>query len=322
MGDTQPVNILFVDDRPENLTALETLLVSKCRVLFKAHSADEALALVAKHQFAMIFLDMGALDDSGYNLAGIIRNNPKTAFVPIIFLAPDNTQDLKIFEGFEAGPVDCLFKPVHPNLLESKVQTFQVLSQKEHQARLAEKKLAEAQTALTMITRTDGLTGIANRRYFDEVLEKEWRRAIRKSNRLSLIMADIDYFKPYNESYGHWQGDVCLQRIAKALSGSVNRPVDLVARYGGEEFVALLPETDSKGVVHLANKMKSAVEGLAIEHTSSRVSANITISLGAATLTPGQEQNPHELVTQAERALYVAKMGGRNRVSAALPASD
>jgi len=319
MGDNYDVNILLIGGQSENWASFESLLASAGRSFFKANTGDEAKTMLLGRSFAMVFVEM---DVFGYEIAEMMRNQEITAHIPIIFVTAGTQEDLKTFQGFEMGPVDCLHKPVHPGLLDSKTRVFETLHKQKDALTSSKKLLDDAEFVLASVTRTDGLTGIANRRHFDEILEKEWGRALRKSTRLSIIMIDIDYFHSYNDSYGHWQGDACLKAIAGVLGQMVNRSVDLVARYGGEEFVALLPENDQRGVAHLAEKIRAAVESLHIDHMRSRVASNLTISLGTATLVPGPDQGPSDLVTQAERALYVAKLGGRNRVSAALLASD
>jgi diguanylate cyclase (GGDEF)-like protein len=161
----------------------------------------------------------------------------------------------------------------------------------------------------------DGLTGISNRRYFDQALEQEWRRGLREQAPLSLIMVDIDHFKVFNDDYGHQMGDDCLKEVAKALTESLNRPGDLAARYGGEEFGIILPDTEMDGAFKIAEILRARVEGLGIPHKNSPVSQWVTISLGVASLSPSKEASPAQLVTAADRALYRAKAEGRNRVA-------
>lgn len=161
----------------------------------------------------------------------------------------------------------------------------------------------------------DGLTGISNRRRFDEHGEESFRHAKRTGSTISLIMIDIDFFKNFNDHYGHQKGDLCLIEVANALMQETRRPFDLVARYGGEEFVAVLPDTDADGAIHIANKMRSCVEQLGIEHAKSENSGMVTISLGIATYFPIQQGlNFSDLINQADKALYQAKKSGRNRI--------
>jgi diguanylate cyclase (GGDEF)-like protein/PAS domain S-box-containing protein len=173
----------------------------------------------------------------------------------------------------------------------------------------------EAEELLRRLSSLDGLTDIPNRRYFDEYLEREWQRAERNSSPLSLIMTDIDYFKAYNDTYGHQGGDDCLKKVAIALKNTLKRPGDFVGRYGGEEFAVILPETDTEGALVVAEALRKSVESLNIEHVNSSISKYVTISLGVAIIIPTTGTTPAILVNFADQALYDAKQQGRNRVS-------
>jgi len=187
--------------------------------------------------------------------------------------------------------------------------------------KVAEKELAAANEALKRITLLDGLTQIANRRCFDETLTKEWKRLSRNKLPLSLLMGDIDFFKKYNDRYGHQAGDDCLRQVGKALAASVMRPADLAARYGGEEFVILLPEVDIQGASCVGNRILAAIENLGIAHELSTVNKSVTMSMGAATLIPTLAQDCNYLVKLADEALYQAKNAGRNRIIASEPST-
>ncbi|QGQ98539.1 diguanylate cyclase [Paenibacillus psychroresistens] len=185
--------------------------------------------------------------------------------------------------------------------------------------KLEREKLEEVNSVLQQLSSIDGLTSIANRRYFDENLEREWRRAIRKKTELSLIMIDIDYFKSFNDTYGHLSGDECIKTVAQVLNSSVNRPGDLAARFGGEEFIVLLPDTELEGAMKVARSIRATVEALQIVHAGSLINDYVTVSLGVATISPGVEQTAKELVYAADQVLYEAKQNGRNRISAVRP---
>jgi diguanylate cyclase (GGDEF)-like protein len=161
------------------------------------------------------------------------------------------------------------------------------------------------------------LTGVANRRRFDEILQREWQRATRSGAALSLIFADIDFFKPYNDHYGHQAGDDCLKQVAEALQQTVHRPADLVSRYGGEEFVIVLPETAAEGALAVAEKVLSNIAHLRIPHATSGVSNYLTLSVGVATRSPTGDEAPENLIGAADQALYCAKEHGRNRIEVA-----
>jgi diguanylate cyclase (GGDEF)-like protein len=176
------------------------------------------------------------------------------------------------------------------------------------------RQLEDKNRLLERLSALDTLTGIANRRRFDDVLRQEWKRAARDNASLSLLFCDIDHFKRFNDTYGHQAGDDCLVRVAQAVEDALNRPADLAARYGGEEFVGLLVDTDSEGARLLAERVRGRVEALDIEHSSSDVAPVLTVSLGSASTVPTGSMRPEDLVDLADRALYAAKQGGRNRV--------
>ena len=176
------------------------------------------------------------------------------------------------------------------------------------------KQLEEANATLELISNFDGLTAIPNRRSFENFYELEWRRACREMRYIALIMIDVDFFKSYNDCYGHVAGDKCLKQIAQSLQ-VLNRAGDLVARYGGEEFVAVLSDTGPEGARLMAERMRQRVRDLAIPHSRSSVAPHVTISLGLAAMTPETRANPKDLILKADQALYMAKSRGRDRVA-------
>ncbi|MFO7812378.1 MAG: diguanylate cyclase [Pelovirga sp.] len=179
----------------------------------------------------------------------------------------------------------------------------------------AEQQLEELNRTLSEMARIDGLTGIANRRFFDEVFDKEWKRLAREQNQnFSLVLADIDFFKKYNDNYGHQQGDDCLILVGKALKEIILRPSDMAARYGGEEFALLLPGVDLAGAGTVGERARQAIVDLQIPHEYSDVAGHITMSLGGAMMTPSHENSPTDLIALADQALYRAKESGRNNL--------
>jgi diguanylate cyclase (GGDEF)-like protein/PAS domain S-box-containing protein len=177
---------------------------------------------------------------------------------------------------------------------------------------ITERKKAEEQ--LKLIAFMDGLTGLANRRHFDNTIDLEWRRAMRSAKPISLIIVDVDYFKNYNDLYGHLAGDSCLQKIAHTIRDSLRRAGNFAARYGGEEFAVILPDTDAEGAYLFAESLREKVEHLNIDHTDSRVGKNVTVSLGVSTTVPEKDSTYDKLISLADKALYKSKQGGRNRV--------
>jgi diguanylate cyclase (GGDEF)-like protein len=203
-------------------------------------------------------------------------------------------------KGLELGAIDYITKPLSQPILRARVRNHIDLKRQRDQLR--------------RLSAVDGLTGLANRRAFGEALEKEWRGAIRRNAAISLLMTDIDDFKQFNDAYGHLAGDEALRRVAKALEGAALRPADMVARYGGEEFVILLPDTGANEAALVADRLLLAVRRLAIPHEHSRGWQYVSLSVGLASARPSREMNANELLDLADRMLYKAKTGGRNRV--------
>ncbi|MCA1772486.1 MAG: diguanylate cyclase [Halomonas sp.] len=291
--------ILIVDDEPTNVHALAKLLKNDYRIQV-ANNGEKALAIArGSKQPDLILLDIQMEGIDGYDVCRQLKESSQTNTIPVIFVTGQNTVSDEE-KGFNLGAVDYISKPYHPTIVRARVGTHMSLKIKTD--------------LLEQIAMLDGLTGIPNRRYFDEQCQKEGRRALRETLPCSLIMMDIDHFKGFNDHYGHGAGDDCLQKVARALANTLSRPADMIARYGGEEFVALLPNTNSEGAGKVAEDLRSAVESLAVIHEYSSAARVVTLSLGVATLdTDGDDTMLSELLKQADGALYKAKEGGRNR---------
>ncbi|MFO7802895.1 MAG: diguanylate cyclase [Desulfovermiculus sp.] len=177
-------------------------------------------------------------------------------------------------------------------------------------------QLQEHKDILSRMSYVDGLTSIANRRRFDECLEAEWKRHIRNKLPLALIMLDLDYFKQFNDNYGHGAGDECLQQVAQAVADTAQRPGDLAARYGGEEFAVLLPETDHAGAMTVASNIQDQIQALNIKHEYSAVAQIVTVSIGLALVVPQVEESHQDLLIESDKQLYAAKKAGRNQIKA------
>ena len=180
--------------------------------------------------------------------------------------------------------------------------------------RVSQQQLLDTNLVLQRLMNSDGLTGLSNRRHFDEYLELEWRRALREQTQLSLLMIDVDYFKSFNDTFGHLDGDEALRKVAASIRDASSRPSDLPARYGGEEFAIVLPNTSQGGARLVAEKLRQAVAALKIAHISPAEGSSLTISIGLATLTPQHSGNCRELISAADKGLYLAKNNGRNQV--------
>jgi len=248
-----------------------------------------------------------ALDDT------LVLEIPEVAFRQHVAASPESLMALlKVFSDRSRRDLEALAAD------NVKLQAYSAEVERTNAA-LEEirRQLEEKNRLLERLSAIDTLTQVANRGRFDAVLRQEWRRASRDETALSLVFCDIDYFKLFNDTYGHQRGDECLVRVAQAMDEALNRPADLVARYGGEEFVALLVGTDAEGARLVAERMRERVERLAIEHRASSAAPHLTVSLGVATVKPELGLRPEDLVSRADQALYAAKQGGRNRVEVA-----
>ncbi|MBI4756258.1 MAG: diguanylate cyclase [Betaproteobacteria bacterium] len=305
---------LVIEDTLTTLTVVCQQLERMGIVPISARDCAAGLKLFEEHRPDIVLLDIILPGMDGLEVARQIRTmEAGTEWTPIIFLSA-RTSDDDVSQGIAAGGDDYLTKPVSMSVIGAKVRAMQRIAQMRYSLLVLTRRLNEANQELQRLSAVDGLTGIANRRHFDQTLEREWRRCLRAAQPLSLILFDIDCFKQYNDALGHQAGDECLRTVAAALGAQLRRPADMVARYGGEEFVAVLPETDLKGAMMLAEKMRRAVEFMAISHPCSVAGSNVTVSAGAANALPSRDSNPAALLEMADAALYDAKRGGRNSV--------
>lgn len=298
-------DILIVDDTPENLQLLTYLLKSRCYNVHPASNGEEALRLALKEDIDLILLDILMPDADGFEVCRWLKEHPETQDIPIIFLSALNETFDKV-KAFEAGGLDYITKPFQAEEVLARVKTHLTLRSLQLELECRNKELA-------MLANQDGLTHIANRRYFDQRLEHEWHRLAREGGYLSLMMIDIDHFKPFNDHHGHLAGDECLKQIAHVFEQAARRASDLAARYGGEEFVLLLPNTDPKGAECLAGKIQDELARLQLPHPESRTGPFVTCSIGIACRVPDRSLTSEQFVALADDALYQAKNQGRNR---------
>ncbi|VBB08864.1 nucleotide cyclase [Lucifera butyrica] len=291
-------SVLIVDDSRLNLMFMKDILKDRYKI-FCATSGKQALAITMAERVDLIILDVTMPDMDGYEVCEQIKKNPQTKNIPVIFVSAMEEEENEA-KGLEIGAIDYIIKPFNPSILKARVKNHLEL-----------KKYRDILEKLSLV---DGLTGLANRRYFDEVLDKEWRRALRNGDNLSIILLDVDFFKKYNDHYGHLAGDDCLRQVGNVLKDSVKRAGDLAARYGGEEFAVILPSTPWEGAFIIAEKMRRNIESLQIAHQVSEVSSYVTISVGVASLKPEMDMIPDILIRNADDALYQAKRNGRNKV--------
>ncbi|MGH8519551.1 MAG: diguanylate cyclase domain-containing protein, partial [Panacagrimonas sp.] len=267
-----------------------------------------------------ITLDILMPHKDGWQILYELKADPATRDIPIIVLSTREDPTVKS-EAFAAGANDYLVKLPDSIELIARIRYHSRAYQNLLQRGEAFRALRESQQQLTQInlelvrlTNLDGLTGLSNRRYFDEHLTLQWAQCTRERNEFSVLLIDVDEFKKYNDAYGHLQGDEALKRVASAIAECVERPADLAARFGGEEFSAVLPGTPTEGAARVGEKIRQRVAALAIEHNASTVGPMLSVSVGGATIAPRPGEDPMALIHVADQALYEAKRSGRNRV--------
>lgn len=303
-------SILLVDDDPGAIQVMGRILAGEGNLRFAMNGPD-ALRLAREHAPDLILLDAEMPGMSGFELCAALKTDPALEDVPIVFVTAHRDETFEL-AGFGVGAVDFIAKPVHRELMVVRVRS-----------QLRVKRMADE---LRRSATTDAVSGLANRRQLDATLEREWLRARRNRTDLALVLVDIDHFKAFNDTYGHPEGDICLRRVAQALSGACLRPADLVARYGGEEFALVLPDTPLAGAAHVARRLLDAVESLHIAHASSPVAPYVTVSAGVVcygqadgvapvvdTHAPTEARALQQMLHAADAALYSAKRAGRAR---------
>lgn len=307
------MKILVVEDSQSSLATLSKYVEHFGASAIPAGNGEMALDLFSRNRPDLVLLNILLPDMDGFVVAQRIRAMEKPGdWAPIIFLSSLD-DDANIEKGIVAGGDDYLHKPISEIVLGAKIRAMQRIVLMRASLLAVTRKLDTANQELIRISSTDSLTGVANQRYFDEAISIEWRRARRHSNSIALLMCDIDYFKLYNDTYGHQAGDECLRKIAAAISRHTERPSDTVARYGGEKFAVILPETSIGGALMVAEKIRQAIRELNITHASSP-NGQVAMSIGIASAAPGFDNPPDDLILAADKALYRAKKEGRDRV--------
>lgn len=294
-GKAMRPKLLLVDDQPINIQVLHQIFSKDCQI-FMALDGLQALQLCHQHQPDLVLLDVVMPGMDGLEVCRKLKADAQTRHIPVIFVTGNNSTEQET-EGLEAGAVDFIPKPFNPRVVRARVDTHLTL-----------KRQSDLLRSLAYV---DGLTGVSNRRRFDEYLEIEWRRSLRTGQPLTLILLDVDHFKAYNDLYGHQGGDECLRQIGGCLLDALQRPADLVSRYGGEEFACVLPETPWPDALHLGTQLGEKIKALGIAHQASSTAPCVTVSLGVAVRTADSQGNLSELLGLADNKLYEAKHEGR-----------
>lgn len=296
---TQQQTILIVDDMAANIEVLAEALQDDYNIFF-AISGEDGIEIAIEQKPDLILMDIMMPGMNGYDVCKVLKNSSHTKNIPVVFITAMGEDDDETL-GLEVGAIDYIRKPISIPIVKARVKNHM--------------ELKRSRDLLEKLSTLDGLTGIPNRRRFDEFLENEWKRSKRYQLSLSLLMIDIDYFKQYNDTYGHLKGDECLKTVAKVLTGTIKRAVDLVSRFGGEEFACILADTRYHDALNVASKIQKRIKDLCIAHSNSEADAYLTISIGVATMRPAErDENPLVLIQAADRLLYAAKSEGRNRI--------
>jgi diguanylate cyclase (GGDEF)-like protein len=297
MSETEKNSVRIVDDEKASIIALTHILGEEYTV-FAAKRGEEAVELAKKHLPDVVLLDIMMPEMNGYEVLARLKADEATRDIPVIFITGlDEAEDEE--KGLKMGAADYINKPFSPAIVKLRINNqMQMLNQIE---------------MIRNLSMTDQLTGIANRRNFDNRFRLEWNHANRSKTPLSLAFVDLDHFKIYNDSFGHLQGDVALQVVARTIVQSLKRSSDFAARWGGEEFAILLPGTSSGGATDVAECIRHHIEEAHIPCTEKGAEA-ITASAGVNTLVPDEYLSMDDLIDGADQALYAAKNNGRNRV--------
>ncbi|MDM8517242.1 diguanylate cyclase [Desulfobacterales bacterium HSG16] len=290
--------ILVVDDEKINIDVLVGLLKPYYRTVVAKDGMQALKRLETQPLPDLILLDIIMPGMNGYEVCIKIKDNPATRDIPVIFITGKHEEDDEA-RGFWVGAVDYITKPFSPLIALSRVKNHIELKRRGDM--------------LERLAGLDGLTGIPNRRQFDQFLNAEWKRSLRYNRSFSLIFIDIDFFKLFNDHYGHTKGDECLKKVAHSIFNAAPRTEDLTARYGGEEFACILPETGNEGALKVARRIIESVRALKVPHVQSKIADYVTISVGLATASQplGRALN---LVSLADKAVYQAKEKGRNQI--------
>jgi len=301
------VKVLVVDDSRAVRALISGIIQDMGHEVIEAENGSLAVSVYSKNTIDLVLMDVEMPEMGGFEATHKIRSIGKH-WVPIIFLSGHN-DDKDIVAGIDAGGDAYLAKPVNATVLQAMVRAMNRIS-------ATQQALQNANRKLNQMARIDSLTRLPNRRQFDEVLDREWSLSTRKKEPFSLIIMDVDFFKKYNDTYGHAKGDECLRKVADSMHSALLRPTDTVSRYGGEEFAVILPNTDVNGATEVASRMCEFVEKMQIEHSSSDISNYVTMSAGVATRDPGGDVDRRKLFRIADENLYSAKENGRNQVCA------
>lgn len=299
------MQVLVIDDNQLIRDLVATIIDEVGHTALLASGAQETLEILAKKQVDLILMDVEMPEINGFDLTQKIRADMGSHWIPIIFLSAQiDTQHL--VDGINAGGDDYLTKPVNATVLQAKIKAMARISEMQHALDAANRRLKQ-------LTQLDPLTGVLNRRGMEEELKRTWKLFQREQSPLCVLLFDIDYFKQYNDNYGHQQGDECLKAFCDIIKQQLKRPTDTLARFGGEEFLVILPNTKTEGAFVIARSIVLALKKAQLSHADSPFGEVVTTSIGIASSQDNPKSAP-ELIKLADKALYHAKSEGRNRI--------
>lgn len=316
------VRILLVDDSKANIYSLQAIFEDDKYITYAAQSGKECLEKLLTERIDIVLMDIIMPEMDGFETAHVIRSNPKTKHVPIIFVT-GISQSTKIdLEGYSCGAFDIIYKPINKDILIHKINLF-------HEMFLIQRELEEQVKVLTELNKqnklmreeiekiasVDYLTNIANRRVLDNELSNRYIDAYQENKPISLLMMDLDNFKKYNDYFGHQKGDIALKSVAKTANRVLDKNLDFIGRYGGEEFLVILFDTDKKRALNIAETIIQEILNLKLKHSPICDCEHLTISIGATTVVPNEKTSINKLINAADEALYIAKNNGRNQVA-------
>ena len=307
MKEDKPT-LLLVDDERLHINVLNNMLKDSYEIKVALNGRQAIDRAISFPQPDLILLDVQMPELDGFEVLSLLQKDTRTREIPVIFVTAMDSEGDET-KGFKLGAVDYITKPFSPAIVNARIKI--------HLKLLRQKcELQEMHQQVLALSFTDELTGIANRRRFNEFLEQEWTRSSRVESSLGLLMIDIDYFKLYNDHYGHNGGDKCLKKIAETLIIQVIRSPDLLARYGGEEFVCVLPGAELDELHKIGQSILDAIRNLAIPHEKSDIADIVTLSIGGTVIKPNLNKGDSEdLIKMADALLYESKQKGRNRMT-------
>ena len=297
-NEENKTSVLIIDDEQANRLMLVNILDPEQFTVYVRKSGREGIEAAEELLPDIILLDIIMPEMDGYEVITLLKSSHKAKNIPVIFITGlSEVSDEE--KGLKLGAVDYITKPFSPEIVKLRINT--------------QIKILNQIRTIERLSMTDQLTGLHNRRSFDSRFNSEWNRMLRECKPISILVMDIDKFKVYNDTFGHAQGDVALQSFAKTFSGTLKRPGDFAARWGGEEFIALLPDTDAKGALLIAENIRIAIFDMVIP-SPDKAGEKVTVSIGVNTHMDGDSEDIKLFFANADEALYKAKENGRNRV--------